>query len=250
MKTAEYIQAFIPAAGLGTRLKPLTDKTPKALVTVGGLSLLERAIAKVKSLGARHIVVNIHHFADQIADFVKSKEWGADIVLSDERTQLLDTGGAIRHAAHLFKPDLPILIHNVDVLSAIDLTEMIAKHQREKNLVTLAVSKRDTSRLLLFNNSGLLCGWHNKQDDTYLWSDRPVKKHTALAFSGIAVVSSELPSMLPPDDSAYPIIPEYLRLAAKYPLSKFEHCATDWIDVGKIDTLMQLEEPRYGKFLA
>ena len=250
MKNGEKIQAFIPAAGLGTRLRPLTDNRPKALVEVGGKTLLERAIERVKLLGARHIVVNVHHFAEQIIDFLQSREWGAEIAISDERNMLLDTGGAIRHAAPLMQPESPILIHNVDVLSCINLDEMLRQHTASGRLSTLAVSQRQTARTLLFDSCGQLAGWTDQRNGEQIWSRGIVSNCKHFAFSGIAIVSANLPKMLPPDDKPYPIIPEYLKLAATNDIGMFEHSADDWIDVGKLETIAQIENNRNGKFLA
>ena len=246
------MQAFIPSAGLGTRLRPLTELKPKALVEIGGQSLLERAIRRVIAAGAHHIVINVHHFADQIIDFVGQHRWDADIHISDERQRLLDTGGGLHHAAPLFVADEPILIHNVDVLSAIDLQQMLAQHLQQQNLVTLAVSRRDSSRQLLFDANRQLAGWHNRQDDSYLWSSQPIDNATPLAYSGIALVAPQLPAMLPAMPAAYPIIPEYLRLAKTERIGAYEHDSHRWVDVGRIETLHQLEEQyrSHGDFFA
>ncbi len=246
------MQAFIPSAGLGTRLRPLTNLKPKALVEIGGQTLLERAIRRVIAAGAHHIVINVHHFADQIVDFVSQHHWDADIRVSDERQQLLDTGGGLHHAAPLFLADEPILIHNVDVLSAIDLGELLEHHEQQHNLVTLAVSRRDSSRQLLFDENRLLAGWHNRQSDSYLWSNQPIDNATPLAYSGIALVSSQLPSLLPDNPDAYPIIPEYLKLAKTTRIGAYKHDSHRWVDVGRIETLHQLEEQyrSHGDFFA
>ncbi len=246
------MQAFIPSAGLGTRLRPLTNLKPKALVEIGGQTLLERAIRRVIAAGAHHIVINVHHFADQIVDFVAQHHWDADISVSDERQQLLDTGGGLHHAAPLFLADEPILIHNVDVLSAIDLGVLQTRHRQQHNLVTLSVSRRDSSRQLLFDENRLLAGWHNRQSDSYLWSNQPIDNATPLAYSGIALVSPQLPSLLPDNPDAYPIIPEYLKLAKTTRIGAYEHDSHRWVDVGRIETLHQLEEKyrSHGDFFA
>ena len=246
------MQAFIPSAGLGTRLRPLTNLKPKALVEIGGLTLLERTIRRVIDAGAHHIVINVHHFADQIVDFITQHHWDADIRISDESQQLLDTGGGLHHAAPLFLDDEPILIHNVDVLSAIDLGELQTQHRQQHNLVTLAVSRRNSSRQLLFDKNGHLAGWHNRQSDSHLWSSQPIENAIPLAYSGIALVSPQLPTLLPASPTAYPIIPEYLRLAKTERIGAFEHDSRCWVDVGRIETLHQLEERlhSHGDFFA
>ena len=246
------MQAFIPSAGLGTRLRPLTDLRPKALVEIGGQTLLEHAIRRVVAAGAHHIVINVHHFADQIIEFVSQHSWDADIRISDERSQLLDTGGGLRHAAPFFLTDEPILIHNVDVLSAIDLAQLQTRHLQQHHLVTLAVSRRDSSRQLLFNADEQLVGWHNRQNGEYLWSGLPTENATPLAYSGIAVVSPQLPRLLPATPAIFPIIPEYLRLAKTESIGAFVHDCRIWVDVGRIETLQQLEEKYriHGDFFA
>lgn len=246
------MQAFIPSAGLGTRLRPLTNHRPKALVEIGGQTLLERAIRRVVAAGAHHIVINVHHMADLIVDFIEHRTWEADIRISDERNELLDTGGGLRHAAPLFLDNEPILIHNVDVLSAIDLTQLQEEHLRQGNLVTLAVSRRDSSRQLLFNTDGQLVGWHHRQNNSQLWSIHPVENTIPLAYSGIALVTSQFPQLLPVTPAAFPIIPEYLRLARSERIGAFTHDSRKWVDVGRIETLQQLEEQYriHGDFFA
>lgn len=154
------MQAMIFAAGLGTRLKPLTDTMPKALVRVGDKSLIERVIEKLKGAGADRIVVNVHHFASQIVDYLKDNaNFGTDIRVSDETDKLLDTGGGIKKAASLFDADRPVLIHNVDILSNVDLAHLYAMHG--DCAATLVVSSRKTKRYLLFDGDMRLKGWTN-----------------------------------------------------------------------------------------
>ena len=157
-------QAFILAAGLGTRLKPLTDTMPKALVPVCGKPLLQHQIERLTSAGFTRIFINVHHFADQIVDFVEkykvqsAKYKDVELLISDERTELLETGGALRHAAYLFDPDMPVLVHNVDILHNVNIAEFYAQHQAA---ATLLVGHRDTSRYLVFDDAHRLIGWTN-----------------------------------------------------------------------------------------
>ena len=146
---------MILAAGLGTRLHPLTDDRPKALVEIYGTPLLELAINRLVDAGAAHIVVNVHHFADMVEDFIASRQWPCRISISDERAMLLDTGGALRHAAPLFERREPVLVHNVDVLSRIDLRDLVRFHSESHNQATLCVSRRSTRRLLAFETIDL-----------------------------------------------------------------------------------------------
>src|ERR1035437_430043 len=158
------MKAMIFAAGLGTRLKPITDNLPKALVPITGKPLLEHTILKLKSAGFDEIIVNIHHFPDQIIDFLKvNNNFGIRIEVSDERDQLLDTGGGIRKAKQFFDNGEPFLVHNVDILSNVDLAELYNQHLRTNSLATLVVSQRDTFRYLLFDNNLRLNGWINEK---------------------------------------------------------------------------------------
>lgn len=225
------MEGFILAAGLGTRLRPLTDDRPKALVEVGGVTLLETAIRRMEAAGIGHIVVNVHHFADKMVDFIGSHSWQATIDISDERRLLLDTGGGLKKAAPLFGGNDNILIHNVDILSDIDLRQVETFHRDEGNLVTLCVSRRATKRLLRFDTAtGSLAGRTGADDPE------------GLAFSGISVVSPALFALLPEADRPFPIVDEYIRLAREgYRIGPYIHPADRWLDVGKPETLEQAQ---------
>lgn len=230
------MEAFLLAAGLGTRLRPLTDTRPKALVEIDGTTLLELNIRHLTLAGASRIVVNVHHFADQVIDFIQSRTWDTEVLISDERQLLLDTGGGLRHAAPLFSGTEPILIHNVDILSHVPLQQMVQQHVDSMSIATLAVSERKTSRYLLFEGERLI-GWENVGTGEQRWVDKPHDSYKRLAFSGIAVVEPQLLTLLPEDDHPYPIIPEYLRIANHHAISSLQHDADQWIDVGKLDTI-------------
>lgn len=234
------MQAFILAAGLGTRLKPLTDTCPKALVEVQGQPLIKIAIDKLISHGVSRIIVNVHHFADKLSNYIQSQEWQVPVLISDERECLLDTGGGLKHAAHLFAPDEPILIYNVDILSRIDLGILLSQHTDSKNIATLVVSDRTTSRYLLFDNKGQLTGWHNRSTNEFKWSSQTTE-YQELAFDGIAIIEPSLLDLLPPADNPYPIIPCYLEIAKKHRISHFNLSKEDWLDVGKHETLKQAQ---------
>lgn len=228
------MEGFILAAGLGTRLRPLTDDRPKALVEINGVTLLERVIHRLEGAGIRHIVVNVHHFADKVVDFIGSKDWQAKVDISDERDLLLDTGGGLKQAALLFSGRENVLVHNVDILSDIDLRELDASHRSQGNLATLCVSQRETKRLLEFNEGGLLIG----RTDT----SRPSPHTYHLAFSGISVVSPELFALLPEADHPYPVIDEYIRLSADgRRIGSYRHSPEHWLDVGKPETLKKAQ---------
>ena len=221
------MEGFILAAGLGTRLRPLTNDRPKALVEISGVTLLERTIRTLTGAGISHIVVNVHHFADMVTDFIRSRQWDCPVDISDERSLLLDTGGGLKHAAPLFSGRDDILVHNVDILSNVDLRAVEAQHRAQRNLVTLCVSRRTTKRLLAFDAHGHLLG----------------RADEGLAFSGISVVSPSLFPLLPEADHPYPVIDEYIRLSHEgHPVGAFIHPAEHWLDVGKPDTLEKAKQ--------
>ena len=227
------MEGFILAAGLGTRLRPLTDDRPKALVEVQGRTLLEICIDRFAAAGIRHVVVNVHHFGDMVIDYLHSRQWPCDVTVSDERAMLLDTGGALRRAMPLFSGCEPVVVHNVDVLSRIDLQQLERAHHEQGNIATLCVSRRTTQRLLAFTPEGRLMGREGESLS---------EPHEALAFSGITMVSPMLFHLLPEADHPYPIIDEYIRLStAGEHIGMFQHKAADWLDVGKPQTLEQAQ---------
>ena len=238
------MQAFIPAAGLGSRLKPLTDHRPKALVEVRGIPLIKITIDNLANLGVRKIVVNVHHFADLLTQYLHENHWDAEVLISDERSQLLNTGGGLKKAAQFFNPDEPIIIHNVDVLTHFNLLNLIKQHTSSMNIATLAVSHRDTSRALLFDKQQQLVGWHDAKTNESLWVDHSVDDYTSLAFSGIAILEPHLLDLLPQADHPFSIIPAYLQIAKNHRISYFLHNTEDWLDVGKPETL-QLAQTWY-----
>lgn len=226
-------EAFILAAGLGTRLRPLTDHRPKALVEVGGKPLLQIAIERLEEAGITHIVINIHHFADQIATFIHTHRWHSHIDLSDETNLLLDTGGGLKHAAPLFDGHGPILIHNVDILSHIDLQALVHHHLAHHHLATLCVSQRPTQRLLAFQKGQLIGRTTDSQPHA--------NDIESLAFSGISVVNPDLLHLLPPANHPYSIIDQYITLAHHHRIGYYRHPANHWLDVGKPEALAQAQ---------
>lgn len=231
------MQAFILAAGLGTRLKPLTDNCPKALVEVQGIPLLKIAINNLANQGASRIVVNVHHFADMVSTFINNNRWDVPVIISDERNLLLDTGGGLKNAAQYFNPGEPILIHNVDILSHVNIQELLSYNIDSMSLVTLVVSQRNTSRYLLFNQDSQLIGWKNKASGETKWVNGEINNYQELAFDGIAVVRPEILDLLPPADRPYSIIPSYLEIAKHHRINSFILPKEDWLDVGKPETL-------------
>ena len=240
-------QAMIFAAGLGTRLKPLTDTMPKALVRIGGEPLIKHVVLRLKEAGFQRIVVNVHHFAQQIIDYLEENEhFGLDIRISDETEQLLETGGGIKKARDLFDPHSPVLIHNVDILSNVDLTAFYDHACTSGAEATLLVSERQTKRYLLFDDEYRLVGWTNKETgevkSPHNWVKDELQSLQMLAFSGIHVFSPTLFPMMDQWPDRFPIIDFYLKACATHPLSGYVADNLRMIDVGKLDSLQQAEE--------
>ena len=212
------MKAMILAAGLGTRLRPLTDDRPKALVEINGRTLLEITLSRLRNFGVRDVIVNVHHFADQLIDYLKEHDnFGMHVEISHEDI-LLDTGGGLKKAAWFLKESVghsgkasPFILHNVDVLSTIDLGRMVQFHCEHQALATLAVQNRKTSRHLLFDDHGQLCGRKTESDPPDIVRSCPQPQ--TLAFSGIHVISPHLLALMT-EDGTFSIIPSYLRLAA------------------------------------
>jgi mannose-1-phosphate guanylyltransferase len=230
------MKAMILAAGLGTRLRPLTDDRPKALVEVAGRTMLELTLGRLREFGVREVIVNVYHFADMVVDYLKAKgNFGMRIEVSREDV-LLDTGGGLKKAAWFFLEDQaaldePFILHNVDVLSTIDLHRMVQFHQERQALATLAVQDRETSRFLLFDEHLQLCGRRaGRQGKTEIV--RASQHMEALAFSGIHVISRRLVGMMN-EDGAFSIISTYLRLAAQGErILAFQADEYSWRDLG------------------
>ncbi|MGH1337918.1 MAG: nucleotidyltransferase family protein [Aureispira sp.] len=231
------MRAFLFAAGLGTRLRPLTNDRPKALVEVAGKTLLQHAIEYLQQQGITDIVLNIHHFgALVLAHLEAHHNFGCRIQISDERGELLETGGALAKAAPLLEGSDPIVLYNVDVLTNLNIQTMLAQHQSQGALATLAIRQRESSRYLLFDEQQRLSGWQNtitKEKRV----ERLVENLQPYAFSGIHIIEPTLLSYLPQQQGAFSIIPAYLDLAAKQPLIGYPHDQDYWFDVGKPERL-------------
>ena len=235
------MKAMIFAAGLGTRLYPLTAGRPKALVEVAGKTLLQRAIEKVSSAGYNELVINVHHFGDQIIRFLEVKnDFGLSITVSDERDQLLDTGGGILKALPFLDGHEPFLVYNVDVLSNIDLTLFREYHQAMGGLATLAVRDRSTSRYLAFDNTMQLAGWQNIKTGEVI-NSRNVENTRLLAFSGIQLIEPKIFSLIT-ETGNFSLIPLYLRLAVNHPVIGYHDPSSLWMDLGKPDQIKQAED--------
>jgi len=232
------MQAMIFAAGLGTRLKPITDVKPKALVEVGGEPLLRRVVANLKAAGASRVVVNVHHFASQIKDYLRDNDdFGIDIRVSDESEKLLDTGGGIKKAMPLFLPDTPILIHNVDILSNVDLQDFYSRIA--DNDALLLVSSRQTKRYLLFDGAMRLVGWTNLETGEVRspYSDIVPRACRMYAFAGIHVLSPRLLPLMEAFPDKFGIIDFYLKMCAERVIRGYVKDDLRLMDVGKMDTL-------------
>lgn len=237
------MNAFIFAAGLGTRLKPLTDTMPKALVPVGEKPLLAHVIEKLKAAGCKKIVINIHHFGEMIIDYVKSQNnFGVEILFSDEREMLLETGGAIKHAVDLLG-DEPFLIHNVDILSNVDLKALIAAHSEADSAATLLVSKRNSTRALLFSPEGNLTAWTNKTTGEVKtpYSDIDISNLNEFAFSGIHIFSPRLFKYFGAYPDKFSIIDFYLNTCKDENIKAYTQEGLQLLDVGKLDSLEKAE---------
>ena len=237
------MKALIFSAGMGVRLKPLTDNMPKALVPIGGVPMLERAIRVVMEAGCTEIVVNVHHFAEQIIDFLEEKQsFGIKIHISDERDYLLETGGGLKHAAEFLAGDEPILLYNVDILSNVDLKKLYEQHLKNNALATLLVSRRKTSRYLLFNE-GRLYGWKNVETGEVksLYPNFEPERFDSLAFAGIHVVSPKIFEYMEEWTGKFSIIQFYLSVCAQSLICAYEMEGLKLLDVGKIDVLEKAE---------
>ncbi|MGN6295966.1 MAG: nucleotidyltransferase family protein [Ginsengibacter sp.] len=233
------MKAMILAAGLGTRLKPFTDKHPKALAMVNNKTILQRNIEYLASFEINTIIINVHHFADQIISFIKkNKGFGSNISFSDERDEVLETGGGIKKAAWFFeKQNEPFVVMNVDVLTDMNLHAMISLHQNNKPLATLAVSSRKTSRYFLFNEQNILCGWKNIKTGEEKIS-RQSSKYIEKAFSGIHVISPEIFPLIKMEGK-FSMVDVYLELAKTHTIQAFDHSGLRFIDVGKPESILE-----------
>jgi N-acetyl-alpha-D-muramate 1-phosphate uridylyltransferase len=236
------MKAMILAAGLGTRLKPFTNEHPKALANVNGKTLLQRNIEYLAKYGIKDVIINVHHFPEQIEKLLKkNKGFGSKITISDESDAILETGGGLKKAAWFFNgSDEPFVLMNVDVLTDMDLNEMIAEHKNLQPVATVAVTTRYTSRYFLFDEMPDLCGWKNKKTGEQKIS-RQATKYYSKAFSGIHVISPKLFSLIKMEGK-FSMVDVYLEIANSYPVKAFDHSNTKFIDVGKPESIAKAEE--------
>lgn len=236
------MQAMIFAAGLGTRLKPLTDTMPKALVPVKQKPLIAHLLEKLQREGCERVVVNVHHFAEMLTAYLKANNKGMEVVISDESSQLLETGGGLRHAAPLLPKDEPFLVHNVDILSNLSLTKLREAHHDDA-LATLVVSERKTSRYLLFNHENRLVGWTNVTTGQVKspYDNLDMEACRKLAFSGIQVLNPKALQLMTDWPEKFSIIDFYLAVAAKEKIMAYVPNDFKMMDIGKLDTLAQAD---------
>jgi len=229
------------AAGLGKRLGHKTRNHPKALVKVGDKTLLEHNLLKLKDEGFTSVIINVHHFASQIIEFLKvNNNFGLDIQISFEMEQLLETGGGIQKASWFFEDSNAFVAHNVDILSAVSLNDLLRAQMQSDAMATLAVSKRNSSRYLLFDDEGLLCGWENTITGEHIQT-RQREHLQRFAFSGIQAINPKIFNEIT-EQGAFSIIDVYLRLAANFPIRAFEHASEAWFDVGTPEKLKRAEQ--------
>ena len=237
------MKAMILAAGLGTRLRPLTNDRPKALVDVGGRTMLEITLLRLRAFGVREVIINVHYLADMIVEYLKKNDnFSMHIEISREDV-LLDTGGGLKKAADFFlgdqrEPETPFVLHNVDVISTIDLSRMTEFHRENQALASLAVQDRETSRYLLFDERHQLCGRRTgqQQEDELVGSSKPAE---ALAFSGIHIISPRLFELMQ-ENGIFSIVTAYLRLAARgEKILAFRADDYYWRDLGRPDDVVQ-----------
>ena len=236
------MNAMIFAAGLGTRLKPLTLSKPKALVEINGQTLLAIQILKLKAAGFDEIIINVHHFADEIIQYVKENNYfGTKIEFSIEKEKPLDTGGGLKKASWFFDDGKPFLLHNVDVLTNLDLNKFYNFHLEKKATATLAVRNRQTSRYLLFDEDNLLAGWEDVNKNEKILTKEKSTELKCLAFSGISVLSPEVFEQFP-DKEIFSLIELFLNLSKNKNIIAFEDNRSYWFDVGTVEKLKAAEK--------
>ncbi len=234
------MKAMIFSAGLGTRFKPWTDKHPKALAIVNGKSLLQRNIEYLQQYGITDVVVNVHHFADQIIDAVETnKGWGSNVIISDETNEVLETGGGLLKAKDLLSGDEPFITLNVDILTNLDLNKLLEFHYEHKPLISFGVTNRETSRYLLFNENDLLCGWKNiKTGEEKISILTPTLNPKA--YSCVVVFQPEVFSFIR-QRGKFSLTETYLDLAHEHLILGYDHSGDKLVDVGKPESVAKAE---------
>jgi len=234
------MKGMIFAAGLGTRFKPWTDNHPKALALVNGKSLLQRNIEYLQKYGITEVVVNVHHFAEQIMEAVhKNKGWGSTILISDETNEVLETGGGLLKARHLLEGDEPFVTVNADILTDLNIKRLLDYHKDYKPLVSFGVTNRKTSRYFLFDEYDRLCGWRNKKDGDEILAI-PKAKLVERAYSCVVVFEPAIFSLIP-QRGKFSIVETYLSLAKDHLILGYDHTGDKFADVGKPESVAAAE---------
>jgi len=236
------MKAIIFAAGLGTRLQPLTLNKPKALVEINGITLLELAIRKLIDHGFTDIIINVHAFGNQIIEFVNQHYFEARISISDEQDLLLDTGGGLIKALPFFSDGAPFLVYNVDIITTVDLRGFYEQHLIQKPLASLMVRKRSSSRYLLFDREMNLSGWRNISNGEEIWVNDAEATTEEFAFSGIHIVDPRISKYIKTENTPFPIVPFYLEVAKHEPIKGVVDKDSVWFDVGKLEQLKEAEK--------
>jgi NDP-sugar pyrophosphorylase family protein len=245
------MKAMIFSAGLGTRFKPWTDSHPKALAVVNGKTLLQRNIEYLLQYGISDIIVNVHHFADQLIEaIIKSKGWGSKITISDERDELLETGGGLLKAKEFFTPGEKLITCNADILTDLDISKLILFHTEKKALISFGVTQRKTSRYLLFDKDDRLCGWRNATTDeckgpilTFPKGERIKKTFVEKAYSCVAIFEYDVFRLMEEKGflGKFSLIDLYLSLAVEHHILGFDHTGDRFVDVGKPESIVIAE---------
>lgn len=234
------MKAMIFSAGLGTRFKPWTDKHPKALALVNGKPLIQRNVEYLRGYGIKDVIVNVHHFPDQVIDAVKrNKGWGSHIVISDETDALLETGGGLLKARDYFTPGEKFITCNVDILTDLDLTKLLAFHEKHKPLISFGVTTRTTSRYFLFDEDDRLCGWRNVKtgEEKIVIAASNLREK---AYSCVVVFEPQIFSLIP-FTGRFSLVDVYLSLAAHHYILGYDHTGGRFVDVGKQESIALAE---------
>ena len=235
------MKAMILAAGLGTRLKPLTNTIPKALIRLNGITLLERTIKKISLAGFDEIIINVHHFAGQIKKFLEQKKYfGLNISISDESDELLDTGGGLK-AAWFFDDAEPFLLHNVDVLTDLNLNELLNSHKKNNSIATLAVMKRRSSRQFLFDDEMNLCGWQNQKTNEKKISRQKATPFQQFAFCGIQILEPAIFDFFP-QENKFSLVNFYIQVSRQDTIKGLLTNSKYFYDLGSIEKLNEAEK--------
>ena len=230
------MNAMIFSAGLGTRFKPWTDRHPKALAIVNGKSLLQRNIEYLQQYGIKDVVINVHHFADQIVEAVKENNgWGSNILISHETNEVLETGGGLLKAKDLLQTGQPFITLNADFLTNLNLNDLIAFHQQKKGLISFGITNRKSSRNFLFDQDNRLCGWmNNSAGEKKIAIDKPNLK--PMAYSCVVVFEPAIFDLIP-QKGKFSLVDTYLSLAAAHPIYGYDHTGDKLVDVGKPESV-------------